>query len=379
MSLRIARSPFVVAAIVVGAAGWCAAQDNAPTEFAGEPQFLTTTISGRAALEGVDAASGAHATAPLGRSGTIGVDSTVAVTRGSAGGELLAIGIADKTNDVTLFLSAPMGGEAFAQASFGFISDESGDLLKITLNRGFLSLTSLSDAPAGLVIAAGDGRGFEGLKAAAGQVFVASNEGTVEVAYRGPASVEFRANGKNVTLKSGEMARISGAGVESASASTWIDQNFSPAAVERLVLAGAKEDRDGVGRELFDDIVSWDRRASPQYVRGRIEATRFTPEQRQVNFSVSALNRVTTPPQALPTTVSFEGANEVPPVSPAALSVINIANNVTAIVLNREARQLLTQTGSIGLGFGGLRQLALPGLFGGVRSVGPSGLGANNR
>lgn len=354
----VARVASLFAALWLGLAA-ATAQDEV---------FVATTIAGRAVLDPEGAA--------LKRGGAMSLGATVAVARGDSGGGLLAIGENAMTRGVTLFLVAPTAPDAYARLSFRGESDDSGNLVALTLDRGYLSVTTRSEDAPVLRLSTGSVGPIEGLWAAPGQILLANNDGVVEVGYRGPGELAFAATGKEITLRSGEAARISSAGVESTSAS-WGDPFFSASVLQDLMLAGAKEARDEVGASLFNEVTSWDRRAAPRYVRGRIESSRFTPEQRQVNFSVAALNRVSSPLEALPATVSFEGANEVPPVSPAALSVINIANNVTAIVLNREARQLLTQTGSIGLGFGGLGQLALPGLFGGVRSVGPSGLGAN--
>jgi hypothetical protein len=66
--------------------------------------------------------------------------------------------------------------------------------------------------------------------------------------------------------------------------------------------------------------------------------------------------------------------------SPAAAAVQNLRNvgaGVTAAVLNSNAATVLERTGSQGLGFRGLQQLAIPGTTSaGTRTVGPAGLGA---
>jgi len=78
-------------------------------------------------------------------------------------------------------------------------------------------------------------------------------------------------------------------------------------------------------------------------------------------------------------TQPFNAANEVPLLSPAAASVQNargIGAGISALGLNNNAALLLRQTGSRGLGFRGLEQLAIPGLSPGGRTIGPAGLGA---
>ena len=143
-------------------------------------------------------------------------------------------------------------------------------------------------------------------------------------------------------------------------------------------MASARAARDRVGKDLFTNIIRWDQRAGAKYVKKRVRPEPFNPEIRQITTVAGQPQRLVTPTGAVPRTIPEVAANEVPPLSPAAISLISGAEGVTAVLLNnnRNARDLLRRTGSIGLGFRGLAQLALPGFSGGVRTIGPAGLGA---
>ena len=139
-----------------------------------------------------------------------------------------------------------------------------------------------------------------------------------------------------------------------------------------------RESRRDVEANLFHNIIAWDRYAGAGHVVPRLEPPRFNPEIRTTIQTVTTPSRPTTRSQSVQTT-PFPGANSVPTASPAAASVQNLQNvgqGVTAILLNNNAAALLLATGSRGLGFGGPAQLSIPGFSGGVRTIGPAGLGA---
>lgn len=150
---------------------------------------------------------------------------------------------------------------------------------------------------------------------------------------------------------------------------------LSGKSVEGLGIASAREARAEIEGRLFDDIILWDRRAGAGYVTRRLREPPFRPEIRQV---VQAVRTTTTSTQTSSQiqTQPFNAANEVPPLSPAAASVQNIGQGVTVITLNANAADLLRATGSRGLGFRGPARLAIPGFTGGLRTIGPPGLGA---
>ncbi len=140
----------------------------------------------------------------------------------------------------------------------------------------------------------------------------------------------------------------------------------------RIALTSARTARADLQRRLIDRINYVDRFGSLERVVETIDVAAFRPEVRALAVSVQQ-NNVTTAVQLPSTdTTTFAGANAVPIISPAALSVVTINGGV--INLNAQAGILLTRTGSRGLGFGGPSRLAVPGRSGGSPTLGPAGL-----
>lgn len=179
-------------------------------------------------------------------------------------------------------------------------------------------------------------------------------------------------DGQRAELRAGQAATVSELGLLP------LELGFTAAFGRELGVESARYSRGAVEVNLFNNIILWDRFAESRYVTARIQEPPFNPEIRQTVQSVSLPARTTARVER-PTTVPFPAANEVPFLSPAAASVQNVRNvgqGVTAIELNRNAANLLIATGSRGLGFGGLRQLTIPGFTGGTRTPAPAGLGA---
>ena len=193
-----------------------------------------------------------------------------------------------------------------------------------------------------------------------------------------PGSMALKINGKASSIPSGDMITIAGAALQTESAELWLaSEQFDVAWGVNLGVASAQTVRPGLEATLFENITEWDTWGGAKYVTSRLEAGRYRPEIRQVVSTVSTPQRSATGTKGAREPTPFPAANEVPVLSPAALSVINPTENVTAIQLNTQARGLLTITGSRGLGFRGLSQLAISGLYnGGTPTVGPAGLGA---
>jgi hypothetical protein len=218
--------------------------------------------------------------------------------------------------------------------------------------------------------------------ASPGYCYFYRGAGQVRVAFRSegilPGAMALTARGQAYSIKSGEMLTIEGPAIRVGAAAEWLaSEQFDTPWGVRLGVASAQTARPGLESDLFVNITSWDFYGGKQYVTSRLEAGRFRPEIRQVVTTVTTPQRVASVAGGVPEATGFPAANEVPLLSPAALSVVNPTENVTAIQLNIQARGLLTQTGSRGLGFRGLSQLAIPGLFGaGTPTVGPAGLGA---
>lgn len=159
----------------------------------------------------------------------------------------------------------------------------------------------------------------------------------------------------------------------------WLaQQGFEQAWGRTLGVASAREARTDVETNLFQNIIAWDRYAGAAYVSVRLREAPFNLEIRQNVETTTTLTRPSTR-AAILLAQPFAGANSVPVVSPASASVQNISGigqGVTAIQLNADAAVLLERTGSQGLGFRGLRYLAIPAFTTtGARTVGPAGLG----
>ena len=193
-----------------------------------------------------------------------------------------------------------------------------------------------------------------------------------------PPSMALTVLGQARSINSGEMLTIADGNVQSNPAADWIASSGFGTAGKTLGVAAAQTARPALESQLFTDITDWDVGGGSKYVTSRLEASRFKAEIRQVASTVSVPPRTGASPKGAPQTQGFAGANEVPFLSPAALSVINPTEGVTAIQLNVQARNLLTTTGSRGLGFRGLARLAIAGTFGdGIPTIGPSGLGSD--
>ncbi|RMF76444.1 MAG: hypothetical protein D6744_12295 [Planctomycetota bacterium] len=211
-----------------------------------------------------------------------------------------------------------------------------------------------------------------------GRTFVVRQGADVEVAYQGAESQTVYVGEDAHEFGDGQRVVLRPSGIERAALDGWLAaHDFGKSWGESIGVSSATAARGDVERDLFRNIVQWDRRGGASYVAAEIRSYRFNPEIRQVVQTISAQQRQTSRGTEI-RTQPFDAANEVPTLSPAALSVQNrnIAEGVTVITLNSRAGALLTNTGSQGLGFRGPSRLAIPGLLGGLRTVGPAGLGA---
>lgn len=213
----------------------------------------------------------------------------------------------------------------------------------------------------------------------AGRTFLTRVGRQVELGYLAPEgqpdTLNVTANGKPATVPSGQRLTVVDDAVRTEPLAPWLTENRFDALNwgRQLGVSTARIKRRQLEERLFQDVIDWDREAQAETVIAYLEVEQFRPEIRQVTVAVAARVSAVAGAGALPQAPPFAAANEVPPLSPAAISV----GGITALDLNAFARELLTRTGSRGLGFNGLRQLAIPG-FGltGVRTIGPAGLGA---
>lgn len=218
-----------------------------------------------------------------------------------------------------------------------------------------------------------------------GQTFVACEPDRVAVGYLGdlPAGhLSVGVGSSSLTLAAGQLLTVERSGASHVDAlGGWLaEQGLDRAWGRDLGVRSAQTARLGVEASLFRTIISWDRRAEAAYVVPLIRPAAPGFEIRQTLQAVTIAARPTGRGGVVGTEPTA-GANEVPVLSPAAASVQNlreVGGGVTAIELNRNASALLSATGSQGLGFRGLRLLAIPGTQGGIPTVGPPGLGGRN-
>lgn len=216
-----------------------------------------------------------------------------------------------------------------------------------------------------------------------GYLFAARTREGLTLAYVGePAGAELpiRINDVATSLPADQLLTVNAQGQpQTGPLGHWLTEaGFRQAWGRTLGVASAREARADVETNLFHNIIAWDRYAGAAYVSVRLRETPFNLEIRQNIETTTTISRPSTR-GAIQQTQPFAGANSVPVVSPAAASVQNIADigqGVTAIHLNANAAALLEANGSQGLGFRGLRLLAISAFSSsGTRTVGPAGLG----
>ncbi len=216
-----------------------------------------------------------------------------------------------------------------------------------------------------------------------GRTFVRRGPDTLDLGFitSDGTATEILVGDDSVELESGKLLAISRDGEQTlGSLDQWsADTGFDQSPGRVLGVASAQAARSDIEAKLFRKIIAWDQYAGAKYVVARLREYRFNPEIRQTVQQISRSSRSSTRGGSAETQ-PFDAANQVPLLSPASLSVQNLRNvgeGVTAIQLNNAAAAVLEQTGSRGLGFRGLQQLAIPGTgAGGRRTVGPAGLGA---
>ena len=184
---------------------------------------------------------------------------------------------------------------------------------------------------------------------------------------------EVRVLGKPQKMAAGQRVAIRDGLAKTTSIGSWLaDNRFGFRDLgRRLGLQSARITRISVQGQLVQDLIAWDQRAQPEFLPELAENTTFEPEIRQV-ATVTAEPTKTTNRGGSARPAPVVGANEVPLLSPAAISV----GGITAISLNSNAAGLARITNSRGLGFNGLSRLTVPGISNGTRNVGPAGLAA---
>jgi hypothetical protein len=218
---------------------------------------------------------------------------------------------------------------------------------------------------------------------APGHVYAERSGAQIKVAYVPEGTggeLELQVAGSPVRLGAGQALVVADGESRTEALGDWLSQQgFTQAWGRELGVASAQVARAEVEARLFDNVITWDRYAGATYVVQRLREQRFNLEIRATVQAVTTANRSSQRGGEVQT-APFPGANAVPVISPAAASVQDphsVGQNLTAIQLNNSAARLLEATGSRGLGFQGLRLLAVPGVTStGTRTIGPAGLGA---
>ncbi|MBP7745052.1 MAG: hypothetical protein KA383_02895 [Phycisphaerae bacterium] len=294
--------------------------------------------------------------------------------------------------DAKLMFFEPSGVVAivFGPAELTVVRDELRDEIVVGLESGRLVLAAARPPESTPTIfvrveAAAPQPAVE-VQADGGRTYVSRSDAGVSVGYEadgGAEALAVRVGTRRVNVPGGQRLTVAGGGApEVVALGDWLSQSgFTDDWGRELGVESARESRVDVEANLFGNIIAWDRYAGAGHVVPRLQPPKFDPEIRQT------VQTVTTPVQSnvqnptVQTVVRPDFAlNEVPPLSPAGASVQNIRDlgaGVTAITLNAQGRTYLVLTGSQGLGFRGLLQLAIPGFSdGGTRTLGPAGLGA---
>lgn len=210
-----------------------------------------------------------------------------------------------------------------------------------------------------------------------GETYVSHTGDAIDIAFMSKSGGSARVviNEVDRSVPAGKRLSLRADAVDESDAAAWLQESAMDfdKLVHDLSIKSARSSRISVQTRLIDNVIAWDKYAQAENIEPEAEATKMEPEIRQVVAAVQNNVQNTTNRGGSPQTPSVQGANEVPSLSPAAVSV----GGVTAVeVNNASAANLLTRTQSRGLGFNGPAQLSTPGFLGGFRNVGPSGLGA---
>jgi hypothetical protein len=285
----------------------------------------------------------------------------------------------DVASDQELMLYSPSGRAVLIiRGPASFATQVADQRLLVQFSSGRLmatSPTSQNEQPVTLVLGPKDSPLVE---AALGQgsTCAFAEADRVELAYvaRAETSMSVVVRSEPRTLASGQLL-TAGPTTSVGPADAWLSENGFDVVEsgQRMAVGSARTSRLIIQDRLFSDVVSWDRLAQASAIIPTLELDQFKPEIRTVAAAVQTTVQNTTNRGNSPQTPTVQGANEVPTLSPAAVSV----GGVTAVTINNQnAANLLTRTQSRGLGFNGPSQLAIPGFRNGVRTLGPSGLGA---
>lgn len=264
------------------------------------------------------------------------------------------------------------------------IGDETID---VTLSSGRLRAVArrVGDSQPVRLVIPGPGEGDEPVLAAPfgdGTTYVSKTGDVVEIGFAaatGAAGMSVALAGEETPLGSGQRLTIQAGAAQGAALDPWrAESGFEDSErANQLAFASARLQRTVVADKLFANVIEWDRFASSAEVEATLQAAPKNAEIRTVSAVVASqvpsnsnvagnVNRLTG---------SFATANQVPPLSPAAIAV----GGVSAVTgLNSNAATLLRVTQARGLGFRGLSLLAVPGIdpVTGTRTIGPPGLGA---
>jgi hypothetical protein len=211
-----------------------------------------------------------------------------------------------------------------------------------------------------------------------GTSFIVRHGDLTQFGYEGPsASIPLTVRGEETSLPSGGRITIRGDTSESGPLDPWRKESGfdRPGLGTELAFALAREQRSDVAEKLLANVIEWDVFASSEQVKATISAERERPETRTITSVTTTQTPTVSSTSAGASRLVGPNAtaNQVPPLSPAAIAV----GGITAVSnLNSRAADLLNRTQARGLGFRGLSLLAVPSTTPtGTRTIGPAGLG----
>ncbi|TWT46156.1 hypothetical protein RAS1_26040 [Phycisphaerae bacterium RAS1] len=257
--------------------------------------------------------------------------------------------------------------------------DATEERLTVHLLSGRMSITTTkSQAPDGLFVRVGStdsGKELASGFVVAGATYFSCDAASIDVARTGgdTAEMPFRFASGELHVANGQRVTAAGDSVHVSSAAEWVAQSgFGAAEASRRVgLASAGIARFRVQKDLVNTVVAWDREAGSQRIIQALELRGSRPEIRTVVLTISGQIARASSSAAAGGGGAITGANQVPLISPGAISVGNLSR-----LLDNTLRAATNLGNTRSQGFGRQSLLTVPGRAGGGRTVGPAGAAA---
>lgn len=257
--------------------------------------------------------------------------------------------------------------------------DATEERLTVHLLSGRMSVTTnKSQSPDGLFVRVGttdSGKELASGFVVSGTTYFACDAASVDVARLGgdDAEMPFRFAGAELQVANGQRVTAAGETVQVTTAADWVAQSglMAPDSSQRVGLASAGIARSRVQRDLVSTVVAWDREAGSQRIIQALELRGSRPEIRTVVLTISGQIARASSSAAAGGGGAITGANQVPLISPGAISVGNLNR-----LLDNTLRAATNLGATRSQGFGRQSQITVPGRAGGARTPSPAGAAA---